>query len=766
MRIRSLSLGALALLAACGGGGDSGPSTPSSPTPAAVATVDISPASATLLPPATQQLTVTLKDASGNTLSGRSITWSSDNSGIASVSTSGFVTSVAAGKATISAASEGKSGTASITVLAPVAAVTLDRATAIVAIGDSLQLTATLKDAAGAIITGRIVTWTSSAPTLATVSASGMITALAAGSVTITAASEGKSADAAVTVLPPVASITLNKSAGRILPGDTLQLTATLKDGNGATLSNRKVTWSSSAATIASVSASGLVSGIATGASTITATSEGKTATANITVDDGGVVAASGGSVNAAGGTVKVDIPSGAISTATAVTVAPATTIPALPAYTNSVAGTAFNIGPAGATFSKPVRVTVAYDPTKLPAWMIPSDLALLHYNGTKWEKLPDLIVDSVKKTVSATTTSFSPFTIGMILPPATLSPAPASVNFYQRSAQLTVTIPGHSNTGLQYQWTSTNTNGTISPLFANTAQYTMTQPQLPSGDLDVVSVVVSANINPFSPTVFVPVAFASTVVNSQLTYSFEVGPQFNEPKFGQAMNVDAVVRNADGSIYSGTSQLPVFMIWNSSQNHGTFNLTNPTHKTTTTRGTYTAKAAANSAALPPRLDQIDVDFYVSYQKIYDHYDPALGGNVTDSIVVRSDIKSGHASAFMDVEPKTYFAKYIVRRIPTTGGACITADAIVPRVASATSYDLTVNNIDPKGSTLAPTIHKTFSGVTNGGSILDIYLDITGTYYGVPLEGGCATTTGGINGRINNYNTAYGPATFVVKTTP
>ncbi len=83
-----------------------------------VATVTVSPGSASLSVGGSQQLGATAKDANGNTLTGRSISWSSNASGVASVNGSGLVTGVAAGTATITATSEGKSGTAAITVTA------------------------------------------------------------------------------------------------------------------------------------------------------------------------------------------------------------------------------------------------------------------------------------------------------------------------------------------------------------------------------------------------------------------------------------------------------------------------------------------------------------------------------------------------------------------------------------------------------------------------------------------------------------------------
>ncbi len=84
-----------------------------------VASVTVSPSSATLHPGDTVHLTATPRDSAGNALGGRTITWSSDSVAIATVSSSGLVTGVAAGAATIRATSEGKTGTAAITVTAP-----------------------------------------------------------------------------------------------------------------------------------------------------------------------------------------------------------------------------------------------------------------------------------------------------------------------------------------------------------------------------------------------------------------------------------------------------------------------------------------------------------------------------------------------------------------------------------------------------------------------------------------------------------------------
>ncbi len=88
-------------------------------TPVPVASVTVAPASASVAVGATLQLTATPKDANGNPLTGRVVTWQSSNNTIAGVNGSGLVSGVAAGgPVTITATSEGKSGSSSITVTA------------------------------------------------------------------------------------------------------------------------------------------------------------------------------------------------------------------------------------------------------------------------------------------------------------------------------------------------------------------------------------------------------------------------------------------------------------------------------------------------------------------------------------------------------------------------------------------------------------------------------------------------------------------------
>jgi uncharacterized protein YjdB len=88
---------------------------------AAVNTITVAPSTASIGVGATQQFAATLKDASNNTLTGRTVVWSSSNNAVAQVSATGLATGLAAGSATITASSEGKDGTATLTVVAAAA---------------------------------------------------------------------------------------------------------------------------------------------------------------------------------------------------------------------------------------------------------------------------------------------------------------------------------------------------------------------------------------------------------------------------------------------------------------------------------------------------------------------------------------------------------------------------------------------------------------------------------------------------------------------
>ena len=168
-----------------------------------VGSVVVTPNAASVAVGGTAQLAAATLDAGGEPLTGRVVTWSTDNAQVATVSGAGLVTAAATGAATITATSEGKSGTSRVTVTAapvPVASVAVTPASPTVAEGSTVQLTATPRDGAGQPLSGRVVTWQTDAAQVATVSSTGLVTGFAAGTAVVTATSEGKQAAASVTV--------------------------------------------------------------------------------------------------------------------------------------------------------------------------------------------------------------------------------------------------------------------------------------------------------------------------------------------------------------------------------------------------------------------------------------------------------------------------------------------------------------------------------------------------------------------------------------
>lgn len=287
LRPRGAVAACLVLLSACGGGGDAAPPTAPSPAPTPaptpVATVDVSPGSLTLDVAATGTLTATLRDATGAVLAGRTVAWTSAEPGVASVA-GGVVTAVAPGNTTVTATSEGRSGTASVTVRPrPVASVTIAPDSTLLEVGATRTLVATLRDAQGDTLGGRAVTWSSSATTVATV-VDGLVTAVAPGTAIVGATSEGRTGTATVVAIAvPVASVALDRDTATLFVGTTVLLRATPRAANGTALDDRPVTWSTGNPAVAGVAA-GLVSAVAPGTAVITAMSEGRTATASITV--------------------------------------------------------------------------------------------------------------------------------------------------------------------------------------------------------------------------------------------------------------------------------------------------------------------------------------------------------------------------------------------------------------------------------------------------------------------------------------------------
>ena len=220
----------------------------------------------------------------------KSVTWSSSNTSVATVS-NGTVVARSAGTATITVrTSNYQTATCTVTVSNPVSqtvavsSVSLNQSSATMEVGDTLSLTATVSPNNA---TDKSVTWSSSNTSVATVNG-GMVIAQSAGTATITVrTSNYKTATCTVTVSNPasqtvaVSSVSLNQTSATLEVGDTLSLTATVNPSNAT---DKSVTWSSSNTSVATVS-NGTVTAQSAGTATITVrTSNNKTATCEISV--------------------------------------------------------------------------------------------------------------------------------------------------------------------------------------------------------------------------------------------------------------------------------------------------------------------------------------------------------------------------------------------------------------------------------------------------------------------------------------------------
>ena len=162
-----------------------------------------------------------------------------------------------------------------------VTSVSLSQSTAEMIVGETVQLSATVLPSDA---TDKSVTWATSKQSVATVSSSGVVTAIAEGTSTITASVGGKSATCLVTVskrVIPVSSVELNKTTLTLIKGTTEALVATVKPDDAT---DKSVVWSSSNSTIASVDSDGRVTGVAGGEVTIYAKAGEKEAKCIVTV--------------------------------------------------------------------------------------------------------------------------------------------------------------------------------------------------------------------------------------------------------------------------------------------------------------------------------------------------------------------------------------------------------------------------------------------------------------------------------------------------
>ncbi len=243
-----------------------------------ISTIPLNQAMEELFIGTTRQLLAGPQNADGQFVPGHSVTWSSSNETVVSITQAGVATAVSSGTATISATAGGVTGTTEIKVRFPVGQVTVTPAGGTIRREGAIPLTANVVDGGGTPRTNRTVTWTSLSPAVATVSATGLVSGVTDGQAIIRATSEGVSGQATITVFgsPVIATITVTPASTVFLGvGMTQQMAATARAGSGTIITDANVTWSSSSDAVATVSATGLVTVHSAGSVTITATADG-----------------------------------------------------------------------------------------------------------------------------------------------------------------------------------------------------------------------------------------------------------------------------------------------------------------------------------------------------------------------------------------------------------------------------------------------------------------------------------------------------------
>lgn len=210
----------------------------------------------------------------------KTITWSSSNTAIATVSNTGDVMGISEGEATITASCGGKKATCKVAVskkVIQVTSITISKTTLSLKKGDTATLTATVSPSDA---TDKSVSWSSSDATIASISQDGLVTAIKSGTAAITVKAGEKSATCSVTVTTPVESVSLSKTSASIEEGKSITLVATI---NPSDADDKTVVWTTSDNMVATVS-NGVVTGVVEGTCTITATVSGKSAECKVTV--------------------------------------------------------------------------------------------------------------------------------------------------------------------------------------------------------------------------------------------------------------------------------------------------------------------------------------------------------------------------------------------------------------------------------------------------------------------------------------------------
>jgi hypothetical protein len=266
-------------------------------------------------------------------------------------------------------------------------------------------------------------------------------------------------------VVERVASVTLTGApTGPVLAGTTVQLAATPVNASGAAL-QKPVTWTSADTSIAKVSGAGTVSVVGAGSVAITASADGKEASATLDARAGGEVGPAGGTLALLGGRITLAVPPGSLD-------APMTVLfraaPSTPVDARAVPGTAFQLsGPPQLLFRINATLILGYDPARLPAGVSEGSLQLYELanppgGAAYWSLVRGSRVDAGANQVRATIPYGGTYAVvGTLARTVTVGGEAAGGALYvgqtRSLAAVAVDVNGDTLAGAAFTWTTSD---------------------------------------------------------------------------------------------------------------------------------------------------------------------------------------------------------------------------------------------------------------------------------------------------------------------
>ena len=252
--------------------------------------LNVTPPRATLAAGDSLKFIVTARDQNGNVMPAGAVAWTSSDPAAGTIDDDGVFTALAAGTTTVTATSGEVAATAAVTVIAAepeFGMVVLSPPEVTLETGDTLQFEAVAFNSYGETVPAAALTWASSDPAAGTIDDDGVFTALAAGTTTVIAASGDIAGTAVVTVSsdePVLSRIAITPPAITLNAGDEETFVATAYDQHGTAMPADAVAWASSDPAAGTIDDGGLFIALDAGTTTITATADGITGAADVTV--------------------------------------------------------------------------------------------------------------------------------------------------------------------------------------------------------------------------------------------------------------------------------------------------------------------------------------------------------------------------------------------------------------------------------------------------------------------------------------------------